>query len=500
MTTALQLGLTLPPPGSRHVRRALHDQLRAAILDGRLAPGLPLPPSRTLARDLGLSRTTVVTVYDLLLSEGYVVARTGAGTFVADTGAKAQAGAAAGGPPPGPPSGVRLNPALLAPGGARAPTLPPEVAVNFRLGLPDTSDFPFDIWGRLYIRALRAFARAQPGYREPAGRPALRAAVAGHVSFTRAVACRAEDIVITAGAQQAFDLLARVLVTPDRPVVAMEDPGYASARGAFLAAGAQLHPVPVDGEGLVVDALPPDAAVVYVTPSHQFPLGVPLSPRRRQALLAYAAARGAVIVEDDYDGEFRYGGRPLDALQTLDGGARVFYVGTFSKSLFPALRLGFIAAPSWARDSVLRAKQVADWHAPVVEQDTLAAFMAEGHLARHVRRMRTVYDERRTALLGALAAHCGDLLDPVPAVAGLHLAVRFRRPVDADAVVAQALAVGIGVESLATYALRPAPEGPAPGDVAAGLAFGYGGVGVDAIAPAVSRLAAILRGATRSAG
>jgi GntR family transcriptional regulator/MocR family aminotransferase len=462
--------------------------LRAAILDGRLAPGLPLPPSRALAQELGLSRTTVVTVYDLLLSEGYVVARTGAGTFVADTRPKAQAGA----PPPGPPAGVRLNPALLTPGGVKSPTLPPEVAVNFRLGLPDTGTFPFDIWGRLYIRALRAFARTQPGYREPAGRPALRTAVAGHVSFTRAVACRADDIIITAGAQQAFDLLARVLVTPARPVVAVEDPGYASARGAFLAAGARLHPTPVDGEGLVVDALPPDAAVVYVTPSHQFPLGVPLSPRRRQALLAYAAASGAVIVEDDYDGEFRYGGRPLDALQTLDGGARVFYVGTFSKSLFPALRLGFIAVPAWARDHVLRAKQVADWHAPVVEQDALAAFMAEGHLARHVRRMRTLYDARRTALLGALATHCADLLEPVPAVAGLHLATRFRRPVDADMVTAQALAAGIGVESLANYALQPTGV--------AGLAFGYGGVEVGAIAPAVSRLAAILRDAARSAG
>ncbi|WP_329955905.1 PLP-dependent aminotransferase family protein [Cupriavidus necator] len=223
----------------------------------------------------------------------------------------------------------------------------------------------------------------------------LREAIASHVSFARAVACGADDVVVTSGAQQAFDLIARVLVTPGKTVVAVEDPGYPPLRHAFAAAGARLVPVPVDDEGMQVDQLPAGARVICVTPSHQFPLGATLSLARRRALLAFARRHGAVVVEDDYDGEFRHGGRPLDALQTLDQDQLVWYVGTFSRSLFPGLRLGYAVVPPWARDAVVAAGQYTDWHSALLAQDTLAAFMAEGHLARHIRKMRAAYTGRR---------------------------------------------------------------------------------------------------------
>ena len=460
MNAVLELDIQLPAAGSRDVRRRLHEQLRQAIASGRLAPGVQLPASRALAERLSLSRNTVMAVYDLLLSEGLIVSRPGAGAFVASQAPVAP---------------------LRPPIGRDVPIL-----YNLRPGRPDTASFPYDIWGRLTGRALRQFSRATAAYREPAGHPALREAIAGHLSFTRAIACSPRDVIVTVGAQQAFDLLARTLLTPERPVVAVEDPGYPAAREAFAAAGARIHPVRVDAEGLVVDELPDDAAVVCVTPSQQFPTGVAMSPRRRAALLAFAAERGAIVVEDDYGGEFRFDRPPMDALRTLDRlkdreGGRVFYVGTFSQSLLPALRIGFIVAPEANREALAAARQRSDWHGPAIEHATLAAFIAEGHLARHVRRMRKVYAERRTTLLRALAVHCGDRLTPLPAAAGLHVAVLPRMPLDAEAVAGRAARLGVAVETLESFAVaRPGPSG---------LVLGFGQIDVAGIDPAIARLA-----------
>jgi GntR family transcriptional regulator/MocR family aminotransferase len=460
MNAVLELEIQLPAAGSREVRRRLHEQLREAVASGRLAPGVQLPASRALAERLNLSRNTVIAAYDLLLSEGLIVSRPGAGVFVA---AQPQ------------PSTEEAPPRRGA-----ASEVP--ILYNLRPGRPDTASFPYDIWGRLTGRALRQFSRATTSYREPAGHPALREAIAGHLSFTRAIACSPGDVIVTVGAQQAFDLLARTLLTPERPVVAVEDPGYPAAREAFAAAGARIHPVRVDAEGLVVDELPGDAAVVCVTPSQQFPTGVAMSPRRRAALLAFAAEHGAIVVEDDYGGEFRFDDPPLDALRTLDReGDRVFYVGTFSQSLLPALRIGFIVAPGQGRDALAAARERSDWHGPAIEHATLAAFMAEGHLARHVRRMRKVYAERRAALLRALEVHCGDRLIPLPAAAGLHLAALPRTPMDAQIVAARAARLGVAVETLENFAIaRPAPSG---------LVLGFGQIDVVRIDPAIARLA-----------
>lgn len=296
------------------------------------------------------------------------------------------------------------------------------------------------------------------------------------------MACTADDIIITAGAQQAFDLIARVLVTPGRTLAAVEDPGYPPLRAALAASGARLAPVPVDREGLVVDALPAGARIVSVTPSHQFPLGVALSLARRRELLNWAAREQAVIVEDDYDGEFRFTPRPLDALKTLDRDGRVFYVGTLSKSMLPVLRIGFIVAPAWAREALIAARQATDFAAPALMQMAVADFIAEGHLLRHVRRMRAEYAERRRVLEHCLRQQLGVRADIYPAIAGLHLAAAL--PVDCAALAQRAWDAGVGVEPLSRY--RLAAEG------VDGLVFGYGAIGAERIPEAVARLAEVL--------
>jgi GntR family transcriptional regulator/MocR family aminotransferase len=308
----------------------------------------------------------------------------------------------------------------------------------------------------------------------------LRDAIAKHASFARAVASQAADIVVTAGAQQAFDLLARILVTRGRTVVAIENPGYPALHAALAAVGAKIVPVPVDGEGMIVEKLPGDAHVICVTPSHQFPLGTAMSMRRRTALLAFAQARNAAVIEDDYDGEFRFGGRPLDALQSLDRTESVFYIGTFSKSLFPGIRLGFVVAPPWAQRALVAAKFCADMHCAVIEQDTLAAFIAEGHMARHVRKMREVYGARLRLLLACLRNDFSRWLEPIPAIAGLHVAALATSAMDMDAIAERARELDVGV-----YPLRQFYFG---GRTKPGLVFGYGAIEERDIVEGLSRL------------
>ncbi|HTS21271.1 MAG TPA: PLP-dependent aminotransferase family protein [Casimicrobiaceae bacterium] len=477
---SLDLSIELPPSGSRRVGRELHKQLRAAIVGGRLKPGLRLPSTRELAGALGVSRNTVLNAYDLLLSEGYVRAAGRAGTTVATLLARPSGG---GNESPGGDRRLQAawrEPFRLIPTGARA-----DCRYDFTVGLPDAARFPFAVWRRLFTRALRVASGARAEYADAEGRPALRQAIAGHVSFARAIASGADEIVVTAGAQQAFDLIARILVTPGRTTVAVEEPGYPPLRNVLTAAGARIVSIPVDEEGLRVDRLPPATKVICVTPSHQFPLGVHLSLARRMALLDFAGRRGAVVVEDDYDGEFRYAAKPLDALQTLDRQQCVFYVGTFSKSLFPALRLGFVIAPAWARRALVGAKQMADWHAPVVAQDTLAAFIAEGHLARHVRKMRQVYGERREILHDALERLGGGRFRSVGIGAGLHLAAYLEGSARSAALIERAGQAG--------FALDPIQRFAAVGRRADGIVFGYGAIESARIAEAVRKLVALMR-------
>ena len=466
--------LTLPAPGAATLTDSLHRQLRSAIVEGRVSPGTQLPATRRTAAALGIARNTVVKVYDLLVAEGYLLSRRGAKPTVADVARRA-------------PHSIRrrsvgtglLNRAWRTPFVRFAPSGDPP-GQSFRLGIPDHRYFPHETWRKLSARALRTLSRQPFRYPPTEGIAELREAIARHVADTRAVACTGDDVVVTSGAQQAFDVLARLLVTPGHTRVAVEEPGYPPLRAAFAAAGARLVPVPIDDEGLCVDRLPADAHVIVTTPSHQFPTGVALTLRRRAALLDFARTHRAVIVEDDYDGEFRFGGRPLDALQTLDRDALVFYVGTVSKSLFPSLRKGFVVAPAWARDPLVAIKECADSHCDALTQSVLAYFIREGHLARHVRRMRSEYAARRDVLLDGLQRQLGNWLEPIPSEAGLHLAARIREPELATDIVAKARRLPPGAQSTADYSTSP-PKRPA-------LAFGYGVIDAADIPAALSRL------------
>ncbi|HZX29653.1 MAG TPA: PLP-dependent aminotransferase family protein [Telluria sp.] len=459
----MELHLEMPETGSRRRLQELHRQLKAAIIDGRLTEGLRLPTSRELSASLGVSRNTVVSAYDLLLSEGYIEARGRAGTYVARMHRD----------PPGRTRAPRARPAPVA-------ATPPEAPVryDFRVGEPDQSLFPFDTWRRLSARALREFQRKPVLAAALEGERALREAIAGHVSFARAVACTADDVIVTAGAKHAFALLTQALVLPQGLPVALEDPGYHQLERILAHHGVCPAKVPVDAHGLVVDRLPPRTRAIFVTPSHQFPLGLVMSLARRLELLDFARRNDCLVVEDDYDAEFRYGGRPLDALQTLDRHGRVFYVGTFSKSLFPALRTGYIVAPSWARQRILDMVDGGGASVPLLTQSTLAAFIREGHLARHVRKMRSVYAERREAMLTALHQHGRGLLEPIGSEAGLHVCVRLASS-RAPAVLAEAARqAGIALE-----------RNHAPGT----LLLGLGGTTALSTTAGIKALCAVLR-------
>jgi GntR family transcriptional regulator/MocR family aminotransferase len=444
---------------------AVYRALRDAIRQGRLVPGDRLPASRALASDLGISRTTVATVYERLVAEGFLDARVGAGTFVS-TVAAAPPRCAAGAVRPR--AGWRWSPVPVS-GESPAP------AHDFRVGIPDAALFPFDTWRRILAAESRLRGHAPGSYAGPGGLPRLRDAIAHSVAYGRGLRADPDEVVVTSGTQQALDLVARVLVEPG-DVVAVEDPGYGFARELFASHGARVVPVRVDAEGLVVDELPEDARLVYTTPSHQFPLGVALSLTRRRQLLAFAARHDAAVVEDDYDSEFRFSERPLEPLHALDEIGRVVYVGTFSKSLLPSLRVGYLVAPPSLVDALLAAKQLSDGFGPVQPQAALARFLEEGLLARHVRRGAKVYAERRAIVLDALA---GLPVEVLPSAAGLHLAAYADHPAD---LAERAAAEGVGVEVLAQYRV---------GGGRHGVVLGYGATVTDTIRPGLARLARV---------
>jgi GntR family transcriptional regulator/MocR family aminotransferase len=355
--------------------------------------------------------------------------------------------------------------------------------VDFRPATVDPLLFPFDVFRKVSADQLRGMERRPASFKSPQGHQGnycLRTAILRHISLTRGVTCHADDILVTSGAQQAFDLLARVLVTPNETVVAIEDPGYPPMRVAFAAAGARLVPVGVDDEGLIVEKLPTDANVICLCPSHQFPLGVAMSTRRRKALVDFARNCGAVIIEDDYDGEFRYDGSPLEALRTSEAADLVFYVGTFSKCMLPTLRLGFIIAPIWAMQPLVTAKNCLDWHCPTPIQTVVAGFIAEGHLTRHVRRMRGIYKERRQLLLNSIRKELGEWLTPIPSFYGMHVAAIAQNSIDLDRVTNALLQNNVKIHSFNRYFYGP--------QTTQGLIFGYGTVDLHEIAKGMSLL------------
>ena len=459
----MEIAITLDNQSELPLHRQLYEELRRSILSGRLAPGQRVPSTRTLAVSLGVSRATVTQSYEQLLSEGYFQAVTGSGTFVGrhlpdDLLRPATVKAAAGVARAARPS-VRLSNygASLADVEAFEPS-GQESQINFCYGRPAFDAFPLQQWRRLLLRHCRTGQRAMLDYAlDSLGYEPLREAIAHHLARSRAVVCQADQVIIVSGSQQALDLITRVLVERGE-TVAMEDPGYLGARRAFLAQGAKLLPVPVDEAGMMVEYLAARQTakpkLIHVTPSHQFPTGAVLSLPRRLELLAWAAQSGAMIVEDDYDSEYRYGSRPIPALQGLDQSESVIYVGTFSKMMFPALRLGYMVVPRSVAHVLARAKWLADRHAPMLEQYALADFINEGHLERHLRRMRTLYDQRRQALVRALKLHFGERVTIMGESAGMHLTARLQTKLSDEEIIRRAEEAGVGLVSARVYFLK----------------------------------------------
>jgi GntR family transcriptional regulator/MocR family aminotransferase len=458
--------------GRKHLSVEIYRQLRRAIIDDVLRPGELLPPSRELARRLSVSRTTVTVAYDRLAGEGYVESRVGAGTFVSFRGQTAPAGEKRR-------AGDALRPREM----WKTVRLPPAFGApprfDFLTGRPDATLFPHQAWRRLIVRELRSPDVRGAEYGEAAGHAGLRRAISRHIAVSRGVESAPEDVTITNGTQQALDIIARVLLKPG-DVVAVEDPGYLPPIRLFRTLGARVVGVPVDDEGLVVDALPDNTRLVYVTPSHQYPLGIAMSLRRRQALIERAEETNAAIIEDDYDSEFRFAGRPMEPLHTLDTTGRVIYVGSFSKTMLPSLRLGFVVTPQSLSPAVHKAKHVTDWHTNLLAQAALARFIDDGDFARHVRKVSRVYQARHEAILKILSRDFA--LQSVPSSAGMHIAaLSLDASVEQiDTIVRRAFDDGVAVHRLAQFSVDLPPR--------AGIVLGYGAIAVSDIGEGLHRL------------
>ncbi len=471
------------------MHRQLYDYLRDAILSGQLAGGLRLPATRTLAEELGVSRNTVMGAFDQLLAEGYMEGKVGAGTYVARVLPEEVLNVAA---PPGGAAETHRATRVLSRRGQLVASMPRsparfrEVPRAFRPSLPALEEFPSRIWAGLLSKHWRDPSVELLGPGDPAGYQPLREAVAGYLGASRGVRCHPDQVVITTGSQQALDLVARTLLDPG-DAAWVEEPGYPGTRGALIAASIRMIPVPVDSEGLDVAAgmeRAPAARLICVSPSCQYPLGMTMSLARRLALLEWAAKSGAWVLEDDYDSEYRYANRPLAALQGVDTEGRVIYVGSFSKVLFPSLRLGYLVAPPDLVNAFVAMRSRTDLHAPTPEQVVLTDFIAEGHFARHIRRMRSLYAGRQAVLVEAAAEKLAGVLEVRPADAGMHLIGWLLNRVDDQEASAKALEHRVLAPALSTFYLEK-PGLP-------GLLLGYTGLPDDEIRAGVDRLAEAL--------
>lgn len=453
--------------------RQIYDSIRLSILNGEFQSRMQLPATRQLADHLGVSRMTVINAYDQLFAEGYLEGNAGSGTFVASSlpeeylhtpivGKKATKQKLARKISlSGYGEHLRSNLAVI------EQDYSPTTVVSFQHGAIAIDEFPFDIWAKIAQKKLKYSFRDLSIYGDPKGYLPLRQAIADHLRSSRGVVCNDEQVIITGGTQQAVFLISRVLLSPQDAVL-FEDPGHTSAVDILNAAGANTFHIPVDDEGFDLDRAVKSsgkAKLVYVTPSRQFPLGMTMSLQRRLNLLEWANENEAWIVEDDYDSEFRYSGRPLPALQGLDKHSRVLYVGTFSKTVFPSLRLGCVVVPPDLVDIFAAARALTDLHGPVTDQMILAEFIAEGHFERHVRRMRTLYRERQEILVDQVEKRLGGLLEISKSDAGMHLIGWLPKGVSDIAISAKAAEQGMRISAVSKYAAKKLPRG--------GLMLGY---------------------------
>ncbi|MBI1261143.1 MAG: aminotransferase class I/II-fold pyridoxal phosphate-dependent enzyme [Rhizobiales bacterium] len=485
----LPLGtITLDDADPQPLYRQLYDGLRMAILEGRLRPGLQLPSSRHLAAEWSVARNTVIAAYEQLTAEGYLETTRGAGTHVARILPEYLLEV---GKPRGA-TGQRLPAKTLSRRGLALSSLKRGTpgyqgaqARPFQHGLAAIDEFPSLLWSRLLARHARTPGPGTMGYELGQGLPALREAIADYTGAARGTICKPEQVIVTSGAQAALDLAARMLIDPgDR--VWLEEPGYLGARGALLGAGADILPVPVDAEGLTLETVigrSPPPRLIYVTPSHQFPMGCTLSLARRLALLDYAGQQGSLIIEDDYDAEYRFAGRPIASMQGLDRSGSVIYMGTFAKTLFPALRVGYLIVPEAMVEAFSDALRITGMTPPAVMQAALADFITEGHFAAHIRRMRTRYAERRDCLSNAIEADLAPWLRIAPGEGGLQLAAVMAQGADDRALSAAAKAANIHVTPLSTYFIGTPTQ--------TGLHMGYAGIAEPQMKRAARKLATI---------
>lgn len=482
---------TLDSQSAASLHRQLYDEIRRGILSGRLAPGQRLPSTRNLSELLGISRATVTMSYECLLSEGYLQATTGSGTYVCrqlpdellrakntttkDRAAKQPVVKTAHYKRLSKYGGHLRDKEWLGYGG-------PEPEIQFSFGRPALDEFPMREWQRLYnLRFKQARFNELDCPSKSQGYAPLRQAIASYLARARAVQCDPDQVIIVNGSQQAIDLVSRVIL--DRgDNVGIEEPGYIGARKAFEVQGAQLIPLPVDNSGLTVDKLNsiPNLKLVYVTPSHQFPTGVVLSLARRLELLNWAERTSTFIIEDDYDSEYRYKGRPIPALAGLEHQESVLYIGTFSKVLFPALRLGYLVVPTPFIEVFSRAKWLADRHSPLIEQQVLTDFINEGHLDRHIRRMRSFYEQKRKLVVALLQKSFADRIEILGDNAGINVLIRLRIDVSDAELVELAQAQGVGIVSTRAFYSGAGHKGE--------FLLNYGGISDAALEDGILRL------------
>ncbi|MBD2253419.1 PLP-dependent aminotransferase family protein [Nostoc parmelioides] len=485
----MDFAINIDPDAPLSLHRQVYEEIRRAILLGRLTSGEKLPSTRSLAQLLGVSRATVTQGYELLLSEGYLETIVGSGTFVCrqlpdellNTTPIESKLQPSNSPVPLSAYGKSLSDKAF----LRIPEQ--AVEISFSYGRPAFDKFPIDLWRKLISRHCHPQSDVLDYTDNSLGYHPLREAIAAYLSRSRAVNCQAEQIIIVGGSQQGLDLITRILI--DRgDGIAVEEPGYLGARRAFLAQGASLFPVPVDQSGLIVSKLTtgiiPNLKLIYVTPSHQFPTGAVLSLPRRLELLAWAQKTGVMIIEDDYDSEYRYGERPIPALQGLDQGNSVIYVGTFSKVLFPALRLGYLVLPQNLVNIFARAKWLADRQCSLLEQYALTDFITEGHLERHIRKMRSLYNQRRQTLVQSLFSHFGNRSKILGENAGMHLMVKIDTQISDDEIVQRAALAGVSIGAAYPQYLKESPGNE--------FIFGYAELNEQQILEGVRRLAGVI--------
>ncbi len=505
----IDLALHITAEGDTPLHQQIYEQIRAAVLTGRVKLNQRIPASRQLAKSLSVSRTTVIQSYDQLISEGYLETKPGAGTFVcaqvpdellkihknldSERLPAAKNGAA---------TPLQLSGLALSKYGKHLHRMPDRFSrqtclLSFRYGLPDLGHFPIQTWRRLWNRYSTASTAWMDYSSDAMGYEPLREEIAQYVSQARAVRCTPEQILVTNGTQQALSLIVRLLQAKH---VAIENPGYLSARRILESSGATICPVPVDAEGLKIDG--PDGLLelsrqhspqlVYTTPSHQFPTGVLMSLSRRLALLQWAQQANALIIEDDYDSEFRYSGRPVPALQGLDTHDRVLYVGTFSKVMFPGLRLGYVVLPLALVPLFRRAKWLCDRQGSIIDQQTLCDFIRDGYLAKHVRRMRGIYEARRRSLVTSLMSIQNHTQKPIKVLgdeAGLHVTAQFSAQLSSFQLMEQSQARGVGIFSTQEHYDPSINSAAIDGE----FIFGFGNISQSDIQVAIARITPLFK-------